>query len=103
VHEYLLGEVAASFAWETLELAAGNALTILGSAPGTLFFDRISLGSESTLGSSLALAYGELWVAGQLVDEGGVIAPSIPEPATLALFGLGLAGFGVLRRRKAAA
>ena len=29
-------------------------------------------------------------------------APSIPEPGTLAIFGLGLAGLGVMRRRRAA-
>jgi hypothetical protein len=31
----------------------------------------------------------------------GVLAAAIPEPATLAIFGFGLAGLGVIRRRRA--
>ncbi|MEO6146628.1 MAG: ice-binding family protein [Sulfuriferula sp.] len=33
-------------------------------------------------------------------NSGGVISSSVPEPATLALFGLGLLGFGFSRRQK---
>lgn len=70
----------------------------------------LGTGAPRELGTNVA--YGVNWVfgdtlanyvsgdAGYLVENAAVTA--VPEPGTLALFGLGLAGLGLLRRRKAA-
>jgi hypothetical protein len=41
-------------------------------------------------------------MANLLLDEGGETEVSVPEPATMTLFGAGLFGLGALRRRRKA-
>ena len=71
----------------------------LGVTPG------IQFGHDATLGNAILVTF----PAGIRILDGSVSAEflievrHIPEPGTLALFGLGLTGFGALRRRKAQA
>ncbi|MBK5204803.1 MAG: PEP-CTERM sorting domain-containing protein [Polaromonas sp.] len=58
------------------------------------------LGALSVLAAAAGLAFDDILVAGQPIDNG-----TIPEPASLALLVLGLAGLaglGAMRRRKTA-
>lgn len=60
------------------------------------FFDDSTYGNEFALNSATLNVFGE-------VDDGTGTGPvSVPEPSSMALFGLGLAGVVAARRRKAA-
>lgn len=62
-------------------------------------FQAIAIGF--TFGSNTAAGASPLYVGG--IDEVSITATSVPEPATLSLIGLSLAGFGYLRRKQAKA
>ena len=51
-------------------------------------------------GSAMTLFDGNQWLAGWGIGEFGITNAAIPEPATLAIIGLGLAGLGLARRRR---
>lgn len=74
----------------TLEDASVLTQSVDGNA-GAKFFGWVGAGITSvTISSDVDFAFGNFFSPG-----------SVPEPATLALIGAGLAGMGVLRRRKA--
>jgi len=74
---------------------SGTLLASIGSGPG----------SPQTIGSGLFLASGTSPAAGGATRTGDhmafqLFASTIPEPGTLAIFGFGLAGLALLRRRR---
>lgn len=89
---------------------AGFVIQAPSVAELTVGWGGLGDGAPRELGTNVA--YGVNWVfgdtlanyvsgdAGYLVENAAVAA--VPEPGTLALFGLGLAGLGLLRRRRAA-
>ena len=77
-----------TFSWESL-LGTNN----------VEFWDDLRY-VEIVWGSNTAVIFdGNAWLAGWSVSSEGITA-AIPEPATLAMVGLGLAGLGYARRRK---
>ena len=77
----------------------GNVLTIKNGATGyqSISLDIFSSG-VATLGFSLIESAGVTPESGLLIDN--VRLTKIPEPGTLALFGIGLIGMGLSRRKK---
>lgn len=65
---------------------------LVGSTPLNTFYDN-----NATSGSLARTEFSSGFFYNEVTGSGA----SIPEPATLALFGLGLAGIGVMRLRKA--
>lgn len=87
---------------------AGGNLAFVGNIEGFAFF---AAGSGNAPGGSMRIQHDDefgfpLHIAGvsnigaETFTFGEVQGPVVPEPTTLALFGLGLAGTGIARRRK---
>jgi hypothetical protein len=87
-------------------VANTSATTFLRESPtkksnGALFLNGSSVVTNSfyDVFFELSINGGQTWIAQN--QESGTLFASVPEPATLALFGSGLLGLGLLRRRKA--
>jgi hypothetical protein len=101
-----------NFAWALLGLDSGNSLTLTGPAGDSLYLYAIS--GLDIVGNSITNISGDYdiyydpndsadaYLHGQdysLVGGGALIA-AVPEPITILIFGAGLGGLFVSRRRK---
>ncbi len=69
--------------------------------PGVLGFDLFAL-NFAVVGGDFDFEGDVFVLEGEIPDAGGTEVSSVPEPGALALFGIGLLGLGLTRRRRLA-
>ncbi len=89
-----VGSVSQDFSVDTTGQPCNSAGWVLESILFTATSSSTALTFTSLNGSTTASDYGPL------LDGVSVVAAPVPEPATLTLMGLGLAGLGISRRRR---
>ena len=75
---------------------------LLGIDGGGMVSTAMDNGSASDSGSSFTFGYDgqEYYISSMVVSGPGIRSDAVPEPGVLALFGFGLMGLGVVRRRR---
>jgi len=93
---YVASQGGAEYAWETAGLTVDPSITFIEAA-----YASTGSASDNPLEFPGALA-GDLPAAAGGGYFGGniVLGSAIPEPATLSILGIGLLGFGLVRRRR---
>lgn len=99
-HPYTLGETG-FLSSEGSSTIAGTNNTVFGLVNGTNDFSIAFSQSTGTPGIFMytSASINDIWFS-RSFDEFSITAAQVPEPAVLALFGLGLVGLAVSRQRK---